>query len=220
MHFNPIATELTTAATDVALGVLAFGCATYLFRFRQCDRWKVGLWTWLYGMLGAAALLGAVAHGFAWSPTVWDLLWLPLFLLLGLSVALFVVGAIYDWRGSPAAQKSMPIMVLLAVAFFTVTQVAQGAFLVFVLFEAGAMLFALGVYGHLAIRASEIAMRLMLVGVGLNIVAAAIQATQVLSFTLIWPFDHNGVFHIVQMGALVVLCAGLRNSLLATAGRN
>jgi len=218
MQFNPIATELTTAATDVALGVLALGCASYLFRFRERDRWKVGLWTWLFGMLGAAALIGAVAHGFAWSPAAWDLLWLPLFLLLGLSVALFVVGSIYDWKGPPAAQKSVPIMVLLAVLFCSVTQVAQGTFLVFVLFEAGAMLFALGVYGHLAISSGDSAMRLMLVGVGLNIVAAAIQATQVISFTLILPFDHNGVFHIVQMGALVVLCAGLRNSLLTIPG--
>jgi hypothetical protein len=167
----------------------------------------------LYGMFAAAALLGAVAHGFAWSAAVWDLLWLPLFLLLGLTVALFVTGAIYDLRGLPAARRSVPLLMVLALAFFGVTQVASGAFLVFVLYEAAAMLFALCVYGYLAAKEATRAMSLMVLGVGLNIVAAAIQATQAASFTIIWPFDHNGVFHLVQMVALVVICAGLQSSL-------
>jgi hypothetical protein len=217
VQLNPIPTELTTAATDVALGVLAVGCMSYLVRFRERDRWKVGLWSWLFGLLAAAALLGAVAHGFAWSVTVWDLLWFPLFLLLGLTVALFVVGAIYDWRGLSAAKRSMPFMIVLAVIFFGVTQVISGAFLVFVLYEAVAMLFAFGLYGYLAAKVSNRAMTVMLIGVGLNIVAAAIQATQAVSFTLVWPFDHNGVFHLVQMVALLVLCAGLRMSLVPSA---
>ena len=171
-------------------------------------------------MFAAAALLGAVAHGFAWSSAVWDLLWLPLFLLLGLTVALFVVGAIYDLRGLPAARRSVPFLMVLAFVFFGVTQVASGAFLVFVLYEAAAMLFALGVYGYLAATEANRAMSLMVLGVGLNIVAAAIQATQAASFTFIWPFDHNGVFHLVQMVALVVLCAGLQNSLVSSPVRS
>jgi len=51
-------------------------------------------------------------------------------------------------------------------------------------------------------------------------VAAAIQATQAASFTFIWPFDHNGVFHLVQMVALVVLCAGLQSSLVSSTVRS
>ena len=149
-----------------------------------------------------------------------DLLWFPLFLLLGLTVALFVVGAIYDWRGLSAAKRSMPFMIALAVIFFGVTQVISGAFLVFVLYEAVAMLFAFGLYAYLAAKTSSRAMTVMLIGVGLNVVAAAIQATQAVSFTLVWPFDHNGVFHLVQMVALLVLCAGLRMSLVANAARN
>ncbi len=79
------------------------------------------------------------------------------------------------------------------------------------------MLFAFGLYAYLAAKTSSRAMTVMLIGVGLNIVAAAIQATQAVSFTLVWPFDHNGVFHLVQMVALLVLCAGLRMSIVASA---
>jgi hypothetical protein len=220
MQLNPIPTELTTAATDVVLAVLAIVCAGYLWRLSEYDGWKVGLWCWVFGILAAAALLGAVAHGFAWSTRVWNLFWIPLFLLLGLTVALFVVGAIYDWRGLPPARASLPILVIVALAFFGVTRVVSGAFLVFVLFEALAMLFALVVYGYLAANGTTSGMGLMMCGVALNIVAAAAQATRAFSFTLIWPFDHNGVFHLVQMVALVVMTAGLRSSLLTGSPTN
>jgi hypothetical protein len=132
-------------------------------------------------------------------------------------VALFAVGAVYDWRGFATARASLPVLVLLALAFFAVTQIASGAFLVFVLYEAVAMLFALAVYGHLLFRSTKSGMGLMTVGVTLNIVAAIIQATRSVSFTLIWQFDHNGVFHLVQMAALIVLAAGIKSSLGATA---
>jgi hypothetical protein len=107
------------------------------------------------------------------------------------------------------------MMLLLALVFFGITRVASSAFLIFVLYEVVAMLFALGVYGLLAATARSGGMGLMAFGIALNIVAAAIQATRIVSFTLLWPFDHNGVFHLVQMVALVVLTAGIKSSLAA-----
>ncbi len=213
MQFNPAQTELTTAATDVALGVLAIACVVYLWRFSEYGSWKVGLWCWMFGMLAAAAFLGALAHGFVWSTNVWDLLWIPIFLCLGLTVALFVVGAVYDWRGLALARISLPVMVVMALVFYGATRVVSGAFLVFVLYELTAMLFALAVYGYLAVRGTTSGMGLMTLGVAGSIIAAVIQATRSVSFTLIWPFDHNGAFHLVQMVALVALAAGIRASI-------
>ena len=56
----------------------------------------------------------------------------------------------------------------------------------------------------------ENAKSLMALGVALNIVAVAIQATRTVSFTLVWQFDHNGVFHVVETLAIAVLVVGLR----------
>ena len=215
MQLNPLPTELTTAATDVALGLLAIACAAYLWRFAEYDSWKVNLWCGVFGVLAVAALLGAVAHGFVWSTKMWHLFWIPLFLLLGLAVALFVVGAVYDWLGPSAARIALPVMVVLALVFFSVTQMVSGAFAVFIVFEAAAMLFALAVYGYLATTQNSSGMGLMAAGVALNIAAAAAQASQTVSFTLIWRFDHNGVFHLVQMLGLIVLTAGLKSSLVS-----
>jgi hypothetical protein len=45
--------------------------------------------------------------------------------------------------------------------------------------------------------------------ISLNLAAAAVQASSV-SFEIFVPFDHNGVFHLVQMVALATLGLGLR----------
>jgi hypothetical protein len=47
------------------------------------------------------------------------------------------------------------------------------------------------------------------VGLLISIAAAVIQGTGTVSFTLIWPFDHNGVFHLVQLPGLAAIAYGL-----------
>jgi len=103
--------------------------------------------------------------------------------------------------------------------FFLLTQLIRGSFLVFVIYEAVAMLLALSIYAYLAVRHRRDGAALMAVAIVLNIVAAAIQASGSVSLTVIWPFDHNGVFHLVQMVAVVVLVLGLRRALATVGGK-
>ena len=57
--------------------------------------------------------------------------------------------------------------------------------------------------------------RLMAAGVLVTLIAAGVQASGAVSVTLIWQFDHNGLFHLIQMVGVVLLVAGLRAALLA-----
>ncbi|MDJ0809258.1 MAG: hypothetical protein QNJ01_04110, partial [Desulfobacterales bacterium] len=54
---------------------------------------------------------------------------------------------------------------------------------------------------------------LMAGGILATIVAAGVQAGRLLAFTFIWPFDHNGVYHLIQMAGIVLIVAGLRRGL-------
>ncbi len=209
MIFNPSITELTTAATDLLIAVAALACLGVLRRSRKANRQRVAIWSWVFGLLALASLLGAFAHGLALDPAAQAWLWRPLYLALGLVVAMFVVGAVFDLRGARAARAWLAPMLVLALGFFTVTQVGSDHFMIFVVYEALAMFGALGVYLLLArdrrlAGASSVAAAILL-----NIVAAAIQATGSVALTIVVPFDHNGVFHLVQLLALVVLTRGL-----------
>ena len=209
MTFNPVITELTTAATDALIAVVAVVCIAVLNRHRTEHRWRTRIWAWVFGLLALASALGAVAHGLDLDPAIRELLWRPLYLSLGLVVALFVVGAVSDFMGEKSARTALLPMRGRARGFFGVTQVATGSFLVFVVYEALAMLAALGMYLSLALSRKLSGAGIMAAGILLNIAAAAIQAVDSIAITLVVPFDHNGVFHLVQTAALIVLTAGL-----------
>jgi hypothetical protein len=209
LKFNPLLTELTTAATDVLIAGVALACIAVLRRHKVRQPLRVGIWTWVFGLLALASLLGAVAHGLDLSATVRAWLWRPLFLCLGLGVALFVVGAVFDFSGEGAARKALAPLLGLGLGFFLFTEILSGTFLVFVAYEAMAMLAALGMYLSLSAKRRLAGAGVVAAGIALNIAAAAIQASGSINVTLFVPFDHNGVFHLVQVLALVVLAVGL-----------
>jgi uncharacterized protein DUF6962 len=42
-----------------------------------------------------------------------------------------------------------------------------------------------------------------------SLAAGAVQAAESLAVHLIWPFDHNGLFHLVQLLGVLLLLRGL-----------
>lgn len=213
MTFNPVITELTTAATDAVIAMVSLGCIAVMNRHRAEHQLRVDIWLSVFGLLTFASVLGALAHGLDLSSMTQSWLWRPLFLSLGLVVAMFVVGAVFDFKGALAARAVLLPMLVLALGFFIVTQVSSGTFLVFVAYEAVAMLAVLGMYMSLALKRQLEGASIIATGIALNIVAAAIQASASISLTIVVPFDHNGVFHLVQIMALVVLALGLSKSM-------
>jgi hypothetical protein len=205
---NPI--ERTTAATDALLVGVALAGLIYLQAVGQAAPWKTNLWSGVLLCLALAAGLGAIAHGIELSETRRQQVWQPLNLALGLLVSLFVIGVAYDLWGQSTAQRLLPWLIASGLAFFGVTLLRPGTFLLFISYQSVAMLFALVAYGRLATTGQVAGAWLMVGGVLLTMIAAGVQAGRVGSFTLIWPFDHNGLYHLLQTVAVVILLAGLR----------
>jgi hypothetical protein len=205
---NPVPTELTTAATDGLLALLAAGGGRWLRRRLAADPERASHWSLVFRLLAAASALGVLAHGLALSPGAREALWHPLYLLLGLVVAAFAVAAVHDLLGERAARRARWPLLAVGVAFFAVTKLLGGAFLIFVLYEGGAMVAALGAYAWLALRGRLAGAATIAAGIVLDLAAAAVQASS-LSANLLVPLDHNGLFHVVQLVALAVLLAGI-----------
>jgi hypothetical protein len=205
-------TERTTAATDAVLAVAAV-VAIVVLRRRAPPSFARGVWQAALSALAAASLLGAVAHGFALAPNTRRVLWQPLYLSLGLMMALFVVGAMRDWRGDAVARRVLGPMIALAFVFYGVTLVSGGNFLAFVVYEAAALMFALLVYVRLVARERRPGAFAMAAALAVSLAAGALQASGLGSVRLLWEFDHNGIFHLVQLLGLVLLVIGLRGLL-------
>ncbi|MEW5959571.1 MAG: hypothetical protein AB1801_17745 [Chloroflexota bacterium] len=206
-------TEQTTALTDALLAGLALGCVWYLGRLTRRRPWKANIWSWAMGLLALAAALGAIVHGVVLPAKLFKFLWNLLYLSLGLTVALFVVGVIHDGWGARPARRGLPAMLIVGCAFFGVTLLFPGSFLVFILYEAAAMSFALAAYGWLAFKRRLRGAGWMAAGILITLIAAGVQASESVSLTFIWPFDYNGLYHLIQMVGLLALMAGLRADL-------
>jgi hypothetical protein len=213
MRINPSLTELTTAATDAVLGVVCLVLLLRLVRRPDGPAWKRAIWGAVFACLATASFLGAIAHGGDWAANVRARLWQPLYLSLGLTVALFLVGAIGDWRGRNAVRRVLPWMMIVAVAFFAITQWGSGSFLLFVAYEGVVMFSTLAIYLHLRARGRTGA-GTVAAGITLSIAAAGVQASS-LGLTVVVPFDHNGLFHLVQIVGVVVTARGVRAGLVA-----
>lgn len=213
MQLAADATERTTAATD---GLLALAAAAVFVTLRRHAPASFGRSVWLAALacMVVASAIGVLAHGLALSDGTRELLWQPLYLALGMTMALFVVGAVRDWRGERAARRLLPPMLVIALAFYGVTRATGGDFLAFVLFEAAALGFALGVYAWLAARIGRPGAPAMAAALAVSLAAGAVQAADLGTVRLLWDFDHNGLFHLVQLAGLALLAAGLRRTLL------
>ena len=88
-------------------------------------------------------------------------------------------------------------------------------FLAFVVYEAAGLLFALGVYLGLA-RSGRPGAVALAIALGLSLGAGAVQATSWRVQFAGLPFDHNALFHLLQLAGLPFLAFGLRRLLTPT----
>jgi len=202
--------EQTTAVTDIILSLVAFG-GVLLLQWSPVTAgglWRIHTWSTAIGLMGLAAALGAVAHGLLLKTIIHNRIWQVLNLALALAVSLFVVGVINDLLSYELARKALPFMLVAGLGFNLTTLIFPGIFFVFIVYEGLALLFSLGAYLFLS-ATGEPGAGFMASGVLLSIAAAGLQARKSILITLVWKFDHNGIYHIVQTFGLLFLIAGL-----------
>jgi hypothetical protein len=149
-----------------------------------------------------------VVHGVVLPAALGAALWHPLYLGLGLAVALILVGAVLDARGRASARRGLWPALATGLAAYGVTQALDGVFVVFLVYQGLATGAALVLYAGLAVRGKLPGAATVTAALALNLVAAAVQASD-LSLRLIWPFDHNGLFHLLLLPALGLLYGGI-----------
>jgi hypothetical protein len=208
--FIDIPAEQTTALTDAALALVALYGVIVLQRLGTRDPAKVRIWSWAFGLLAFSAVLGAAVHGFGMPPGLKERLWVLLYLTLGLTVSLFPVAAAHDLWGGRAVRKALVIMMSMAAAFFALARWIPGGFLIFILYSAAIMIFMVGAYGGLAMKGKVRGAWHLTAGFVISLIAGVIQAKRGILVTLIWTFDHNGIYHILLTVGLAVIIAGLR----------
>ena len=160
-------------------------------------------------LLALGSAIGAILHGFEWSAAAQIVMRRSLFPILGLAVAMFGVGAIADWRGRATARAAVPWAAIAGSAALLLPLFSNLGFRLFVIYEAVGMVAALLIYIWLWRGAHRPGAGMMALGITLTLLAAVVQASG-LRATIGLAFDHNGLFHLVQLIALAVMARGIR----------
>lgn len=211
LNFNPIITEQTTAATDLLLGLVALGMLFALRRLKTDDHLKQKYWMSMSAFLAGASFFGAAAHGFEMSKTVNYILWYPLYLCLTAVIVFFLTGSVHEWRGRNISKKMLPWLGVFAFVIYLLTAIPD-SFLLFIIYEGLGMLTSLGIFIYLFIRDKNKTALWMILGILATITAAVIQAFGPFQWRVIWEFDHNGLFHLIQIPGILLIFLGLRSS--------
>ncbi len=220
MPLNPSAVEQVTAVTNIPLGFIATVAAACLWNWRRTQPLKAMLWAGMFASLIIASDLAAYVHGFELEPETSKLLWHAIKAALALTVACFAAGAVFDRWGADATRRVAPGLLVASAGFYAYATVVSSSFLPFILYESLAMLFCLSTYVTLTVQRRLPGAGWMVAGVGITLLAAALQTMPTLVFRLGVTFDHNGIFHLVQLPGLICLLVGLRIALVPKPVRN
>jgi hypothetical protein len=186
--------EPMTLATDYLLGAVTAWLCVSLWKQRESQRSRL-CWTIAFGALALGALLGGTWHGLLQS----GLLWKATVLTIGVaSFAMLVATAIAVLSGTPRT-----VLLMLAGVKFLVYATAmliRDEFIVFVI-DSG-VTFAVVAALHLWRFNSWI-----LAGLAVSVIAALAQASGAAPHRY---FNHNDLYHVIQIGAMVLFYRGAR----------
>lgn len=210
LNFIDIATEQTSAVTDLILALQALVGSYFIGRKSTNQAFATTLWSWVFGLLCFASLLGTVVHGFELTQETIRILWAPLYFALGLLVALVALAAISHGWGNDTGRRLVPVGIGIAFVFSATTQIWSDSFLLFVGYEAVMMTIALILYVIcLWIPDKQRGAGFLAAGVFLSLIAAAVDSQTTWRPQFIWTFDSHGIFHLIQMMGLLMISIGL-----------
>jgi hypothetical protein len=186
--------EPMTLATDYLLGAVTAWLCFVVLNHREGQRCRLW-WGIAFAALALAAFLGGTWHGFVQG----DLLWKATTLSVGVAAFAMVVASAFAAL-SGAARKLLIALAIVKLAIYTGWMLEHDQF-IYVVIDTG-VAFALVAVLHVWKWNA-----LLLAGVAVSVVAGMVQAS---GFALHRHFNHNDLYHVIQIAAIVLFYRGAR----------
>ncbi len=199
--------EPMTMLTDYALAGVSGWLGVLLFRARTGQAARSS-WALAFAALALAAALGGTYHGFApqLSERTLDLIWQATVFTAGVASFGMLAGSVIA-ASAGGLRKVLLAFAAAKLALYSGWMLVHSEF-IYVIADSGTTMAALTVlHGWSAIRRRDRASAWVLGGVGVSVVAAGVQAS---GFALHRHFNHNDLYHLIQILAMVLLYVGAR----------
>lgn len=193
--------------TDYALAAASGWLGWSLFRAREAQAAR-SYWTAAFAALALSAVLGGTYHGFA--PTLAtgteNLLWKATVLAVGVGTFGMVVGSLIATTTGPF--RKLLLTVAAAKLVIYLGWMLNHDDFIYVIADTGTAMAMVGLlHGWSAIRGRDRESLWMLGGVGASAFAAGVQ---LMGYTLHPNFNHNDLYHVIQIAAMTLYYIGAR----------
>jgi hypothetical protein len=197
--------EPSTLLTDYALAGVTGWLAYSLFRAREGQRAR-SFWALAFAALALAAALGGTWHGFApaFAEIAVLLVWKATVLSVGIASFGMLAGSAFA-ATTGGVRKSLLVIAAVKLAVYSGWMVGHSEY-IYVIADTGTALILVAAL-HLRSAARDRASRWILAGVGASVLAAGVQAS---GFALHRHFNHNDLYHVVQVAAMILFYAGAK----------
>ena len=198
-------TEPATMLTDYVLALLTIYFAVQLLKIRTGQR-SVQLWGAAFFATAFAAIVGGTSHGFAlYLDDFWQtVIWKATVYAIGVASFCMLAGTLIATI-KPPLQKWLVAVAALQFLIYALWMINHDDFKYVIYDYAPAMLavLVLQIYSHL--KLGDPAARWIIAGVLISFFAAGVQQS---GFTIHQHFNHNDLYHVIQMGAIYLLFRG------------
>ena len=192
--------EPTTAVTDYVVAGLSGVFAWSLFRKRDGQRARM-LWAAAFAALSVTALIGGTYHGFEITS-----LWPATVTVAGVTAFAMVAGSAMATTTSRVRSTIIGIATLELVVYLAWPR-HRDDFTAVIVDSGLALLAVAALHASSALMGRDAGTRAMLTAVALSLAGAGVQASKI---DLHRHFNHNDVFHVIQLAATVAFHRGAR----------
>jgi hypothetical protein len=198
--------EPVTLVTDYLLAILTLFLAWRLHARADGQRSRIA-WALAFLALGTGAALGGTWHGFALiDASLRVIVWKATVLAIGIASAAMIFGSAWS-MARPRLRRGLAGFAVAAFALYAGWMLFHDAYVFVVVDTAVAMAIVAALHAFPPAAWRSPGSRWMVAAVGLSAIAAAAQASR-------WAphpnFNHNDLYHVLQMGAMALFYAGAR----------
>jgi hypothetical protein len=206
--FGLVISEPMTMATDYLIALLAWWCgARILASASDNNNRSRQAWGLSFLITGFGALLGGTSHGFATylNDTAMNLTWKGATYSIGFSMLFALAGTIRGAKISRPVRQLFNALAVLGFVIYAFWIMTNDSFLSVIIYYLSAMVFIAALQIRALFGYQPASAKWLLTGVVVTLVGAYIQQSGI---DLHRNFNHNDLYHIVQMAGLYLLYRG------------
>ena len=206
--FGLTISEPMTTVTDYLVTAVAWWLGAKLIARQECGGRPAQLWGIGFLWVGLGALLGGTSHGFATylGDPAYIAIWKATVYSIGLSASFAVAGSIASAPFRHPPGRLLHLLNIVAFAIYGAWMINHSGFIFVILHYVPAMIAValLHAIAYMKDRAPHAPW--IILGVVVTLLGAIIQRS---GFSLHRHFNHNDLYHLVQVGSLVLFYLGM-----------